>query len=77
MNIKIELLKGHLYEMVDGMANDLEIEADRIADTTAICALSEIQSVLKSDIDSDFDVVESIVCIFEKYHLDFGGQHDF
>ena len=28
-------------------------------------------------IKNDFDVVEEIVCIFEKYNIDAGGRHDF
>lgn len=29
------------------------------------------------DIEDDFDVVEKIVCIFEKYNIDAGGRHNF
>ena len=25
----------------------------------------------------DFEIVEKIVCVFEKYNIDFGGCHDF
>lgn len=77
MNIKLELLKSTIYDIINSRLDDFEIDTDEIADTTAIKALSEIQGVIASDIDSDFEIVEKIVCIFEKYRLDLGGRHDF
>ena len=77
MNIKLELLKGSIHDIIDSRLADIVVNADEIADTTAIKALSEIQGVLASDIDSDFEIVEQSVCIFEKYKLDSGGCHDF
>ena len=76
MNIKFELLKGSIHDIIDSRLTDIVINADEIADTTAIKALSEIQSILASDLD-DFEIVEEIVCVFEKYNLNAGGCHDF
>lgn len=76
MNIKLDLLKGSIHEIIDSRLADITVNADEIADTAAIKVLSEIQNILASDID-DFEIVEKIVCVFEKYHLDFGGCHDF
>ena len=39
--------------------------------------LSEIQKVIKNEAYSDFEAIEEIVCIFEKYDIDFGNCHDF
>ncbi len=39
--------------------------------------LKEIVAVLKSCELSDFDIVENIVCILEKYEIDCGTCHDF
>ncbi len=52
------------------------------SDTIATKALKEIQQVIKRgnvvDGDkSDFDIVEDIVCILERYEIDAGGCHDF
>ena len=77
MNIKTELLKSYITEFVKCKINDFEIDASQIADTTAIQMLSEIQTVIKNESYSDFDVVEKIVCIFEKYSIDSGSRHDF
>ena len=77
MNIKIELLKSYIAEFVKSKIEDFEIDASQIADTTATQMLSEIQTVIKNESYSDFDVVEKIVCIFEKYHIDSGSRHDF
>ena len=76
MNIKLELLKGSIHDIIDSRLADVVINADEIADTTAIKALSEIQNILASDLD-DFETVEQIVCVFEKYNLNTGGCHDF
>ena len=77
MNIKLELLKSYLCDFIKHQIEDFDIDASQIADTTAIQILSEIQSVIKDDTNSDFDAVEKIVCIFEKYNLDVGCCHDF
>lgn len=77
MNIKTELLKNHIMNIIDDQICDFDIDADKIADTTAISALSEIQNIIADEKNSDFDAVERIVCVFEKYRLDFGGRHDF
>ncbi len=77
MKIKLELLKNYITDIINGQICDFEIDDDKIADTTAIKALAEIQEVIMNENLSDFDAVEKIVCIFEKYHLDFGGRHDF
>ena len=39
--------------------------------------LSEIQKVIQNESYSDFDAIEEIVCIFEKYNIDSGFRHDF
>ncbi|MGM9936423.1 MAG: hypothetical protein ACI38A_03675 [Candidatus Ornithomonoglobus sp.] len=39
--------------------------------------INEIQEVLRNEDYSDFDAIEEIVCIFEKYGLDAGSRHDF
>ena len=76
MNIKLELLKGSIHDLIDNRLSDIVINADEVADTTAIKALSEIQGILADDID-DFYRVDQIICVFEKYKLNFGGCHDF
>lgn len=77
MNIKLELLKNSICDIICSRLDDFEIDADKIAETTAIKALSEIQSIILNKNKSDFDIVEDIVCVFEKYRLDFGDRHDF
>ncbi len=76
MNIKLELLKGSIHDIIDSRLADIVINADEIADTTAIRALSEIQSIIADDLD-DFEKVEQIVRVFEKYNFSAGGCHDF
>ena len=77
MEIKVELFKNHIYDLINCKIEDFEIDASQIADTTAIQMLSEIQNIIKNENNSDFDAVEKIVCVFEKYNIDFGCRHDF
>ena len=77
MNIKLELLSNYIADFIKQGIIDFNIDASQIADTVAIQMLSEIQRVIKNEEYSDFDAIEEIVLIFEKYNLDFGSRHDF
>ncbi len=74
MNIKLELLEN---EIIRNRLENIDIDINQIAQTTAISALSEIQRVVQNDKLSDFDAMEEIVLIFEKYNMDCGVRHDF
>lgn len=77
MNIKLELISNAITELVIQKLDVINIDTDKIADTTAIKALSEIQTVIQNNNLSDFDAIENIVCIFEKYNIDAKLRHDF
>ena len=77
MHIKLELLKNEITDLVLNNIDNIEIDADKIADSKAIAALSEIQCVIQNDDISDFGIVEEIIKIFEKYNISAGSRHDF
>ena len=77
MHIKLELLQNAIFDAISEKLSYMEIDADKIADTTAIKALSEIKDIINDEKKSDFDTVEEIVCVFAKYNIDIGGRHDF
>jgi hypothetical protein len=77
MNVKLELLRNYITDIINSKIEDFEIDASQIADTNAIHALNEIQKVIKDEDYSDFEAIEEIVCIFEKYNIDAGFRHDF
>ncbi len=77
MTIKTDIIKGHICDIIRSELVDFEIDEENIVNSKAIEILTEIQEILKSSDDSDFDTVEKIVCVFEKYNLDAGGCHDF
>ena len=77
MKIKVELLKTHISDFINSRIEDFEIDADDIANTVAIKILAEIQEIIKNNSYSDFERIEEIVCVFEKYKIDFGNCHDF
>ena len=77
MDIKLELLKSSIAEIVTSNIENLDIDVSEIADTVAISMLSEILSVIKDETLSDFEIVERIVTIFENKDISTGLCHDF
>ena len=77
MKIKVECLKSYLADYITRQIDDFEIDESAIADSVALRVLSEIQTIIQNDNYSDFYIVEGIVQVFEKYHLDAGSCHDF
>ncbi|MBS7298732.1 MAG: hypothetical protein KIG65_06585 [Eubacteriales bacterium] len=77
MKIKTEMLRGYIADLITEDIVDFEIDADEIANTTAIKMVAEIQQILIDSGDSDFETVEKIVRVFEKYKIDSGCCHDF
>ena len=77
MNIKYELIKEYLAEVANSFIQENKLMLSEIADTNAITILDEIKTVIGNDELSDFDAIEEIVCILEKYDIYCGGRHDF
>lgn len=69
MHLKLELLKGAIFDAITEGLTYAEIDADEIADTTAIKALSEIKEIIHDKEKEDFDVVEEIVCVLKNIIL--------
>ena len=77
MKIKTEIIKSYIADCICNSISDFEINADEIADAKAVEVLGEIQKILHQNELDDFEMIEEIVCIFEKYNLDTGVCHDF
>lgn len=77
MNIKTELLKEYIADYINNHIEDFEIDANKITNTVAINILAEIQKIIKNNNYSDFEMIEEIVKVFEKYKLDFGSCNYF
>ena len=78
MDIKLELLSWAISDAIQSAIKYIHIETNDAMNTVALVVLQEIQLILKNqDIEDDFDVVEEIVRVFEKYHLSAGFRHDF
>ena len=57
---------------------DNEADTKNKIESLAIEVLIEIQAVLAKHYElSDFQIVEKIVCIMERYKIDCGACHDF
>lgn len=77
MNIKLELSVTEIAEFIKERLNEKELDIAQTVDTRATQILQEIQNILANEKLSDFEIVEEIVCIFEKNNLSTEGCHDF
>ena len=77
MNVSLELLSSNLSDFILEELTLKKFNAKKLVDTKATQILQEIQNVLAKENLSDFELVEEIVCIFEKNNLSIGGCHDF
>lgn len=77
----MELETGMLSRIIaDEVCTFLEMHDFKVKDhmeSMALNALAEIQAAVKNDDLEDFDAMEQIVCIFEKYNIDSTPRHDF
>ena len=64
MNIKTEIIKSYISDMICNSISDFDIDADEIANSKAIEMLEEIQQILKNDSLDDFEMIDEIVCVF-------------
>lgn len=77
MEIKLQLLRAYVSDFIKHRLDDMVVDSNEIVNTVAIDALSEIQKIIQDDTYSDFDAIEEIVCVFEKYQISAGVRHDF
>ena len=77
MKIYEELICQELCEYIIRNLKNSNIDYNKIIQTKAVNALNEIKTVIQNTELDDFEIVEGIICIFEKYNIDVGSQHDF
>ncbi len=73
-----EMIEKELGRVAWQYLKHMTFDKNELILTSSAKALHEIQLVLLSAdySTSDFEIVEKIVCIFEKYGLDAGCCHD-
>ena len=77
MDIKLEIFAGAVSEAIHQAIEYIYIDTDDIH-SVALVVLGEIKRIIQDEtIEDDFYVVEEIVKVFEKYHIDAGFRHDF
>ncbi len=72
-----ELLKYIMRQEAELAINETKVNIENELNSLSTGILEEIITVLKNHELSDFDIVENIVCIMEKYDIDCGVCHDF
>lgn len=78
MNVNLELFALAISEAINSHIKYIDINADEIVNSTALKALNEISLVIQNPkIENDFDVVDEIIHILDKYNIDTGFRHDF
>lgn len=53
------------------------INADEIADSSAINILDKIKQIINDDSLTDFGAIEKIVCVLEENNISCGTRHNF
>ncbi len=77
MNIREEILSYLKDEFIKRKLEEEFVDMDEHIARIAVYALSQIREIIQKENLPDFDVVEEIVCILEKYNIDCGFRHDF
>ena len=77
LNTENELIQKYVLEHLENYFSIYNFNMQEIANTKAITALNAIKEVLSNNNLSDFEAIEEIVCIFDKYGIDTVGRHDF
>ena len=73
-----DLLSYILQEELKNAIENMDADIKDKMKILAIGILAEIQAVLERHYElSDFQIVEEIVCIMERYKIDCGACHDF
>ncbi|MCL2568190.1 MAG: hypothetical protein FWE12_01975 [Oscillospiraceae bacterium] len=55
----------------------LQLHAAEIVEQQSYAALQKIKAIIEDDSLDDFECVEQIVCVFERFGSDGGSRHDF
>jgi len=78
MDIKLDIFAGAVSDAINSAIRYIHIDTENVINSVALTALNEIKCVIQNtQIKDDFDVVEKIVRIFEKYNINAGGRHNF
>ena len=64
MNLKIDLIRERVADMVAGQIHDLDIDLNRIANTKAIAMLGEIQAILQNKELENYQMIDEIENVF-------------
>ena len=77
MDLTLELIANIFAERFSDLLYKEKLNIPTLAQNIALRALADIQQVIMDESLSDFDAIEEIVCLFEKYNLNAGFRHDF
>ena len=78
VDIKLEIFAKVVSDAINSAIRDIHMETDDAINSMTLTVLHEIVRVVQNtEIKDDFDVVEKIVCILEKYNINAGDRHDF
>lgn len=69
MNLKLELVRERISDLVIHQIEDFDIDLNRIANTKAIAMLGEIQAVMQNENLECQEIVQGIAKIFEDNHI--------
>ncbi len=78
MDIKLEIFSWAVSDAIKEAMRYIYIDTNDVVNSVALAALNDIKFIINDEnIEDDFDVVEEIVNVLQKYNIGIGGRHDF
>ncbi|MBQ2896893.1 MAG: hypothetical protein IJE46_01030 [Clostridia bacterium] len=79
MDLRLELISKETMKTICEEIKDINIDINKIAQSSAITILEKIKKVVTADDDvlDDCEKIDKILCIFEEYNIDTGSCHDY
>lgn len=77
MDIRVELLKEEIAQMIKDKVCDLDIDANEIIHSQSSKILEEIVGIVRDTDLTDFMAMDRIVEVLIRYDIDTGVRHDF
>ncbi len=75
-DLRLDLMADSLAQMIGSYLRYSTFDVNTLINSTAVQVLTEIHEVLEQPDLPDFEAVDMIVCIFNKYNLDSGRIHE-
>ncbi len=77
MELAFSIIAEEIARILKENIMDIKLDAQKVLEIESFKIVKEIHNILTNNSHSDFEMIEEIVCVFEKYGIECGGCHDF